>query len=96
MHCGAPQANCADTKQLGVDEIDDHERSSSRCEKPGAVDPLRLRGQAKGKHRPTTARDQTSPMTATGIPNTIDSGLVVTNVQFTTPVSGHARADGSA
>ena len=60
------------------------------------IDPLTPGRQAHGTHRPTTANDQTSPMTATGIPNTMDSGLVVTNVQLTTPVSGHASAAGSA
>ena len=52
--------------------------------------------QAQGVQRPTTAGAQTSPMTASGIPNTTDSGLVVTNVQLTTPLSGQASAEGSA
>ncbi len=39
--------------------------------------------------------DHSRPSTATGTPRMTDQELVVTSVQFTTPVSGQARAAGS-
>ena len=52
--------------------------------------------QAQGVVRAVMRTAHTTPRTASGTPKTTDHELVVTNVQFTMPVSGQASAAGSA
>ena len=50
----------------------------------------------QGTQSPAITRAHTRPRTASGTPAISDHELVVTRVQFTIPVSGHASAAGSA
>src|SRR6266513_2428979 len=56
--------------------------------------PYRTRGRwsrhSWGRQATTIGTKNTSPSSATGMPNTVDCSLVVTLVQLTTPVSGQA------
>ena len=83
MHARAPQADLSDLVQLGVEQVaDEADPDDRRAEtKPGRRSGS-VSAKAAGSASTNMATKNGSPSTATGIPKTSDSGLVVTASQL--------------